>query len=194
MQPPLPRFIGICGNPKAGKSLVQAILGSELGYTAIDDGFVLREFAVEKLGLTWDDVITQEGKLRSTEILGKEWNHRDLLGTFGKQLEDMFGEHIMPYLAMRNCDPVKHYTFGSVRKTQGEFIRSKGGVMIEVLNPLAPPSGYAFDWYDPASIDITIENDGLQRFNGDAKNAYLDLEKKVIAAMTQIQAGASTSC
>lgn len=181
--PPLPRFIGICGNPKAGKSLVQEILSNQFGYTSVDDGFVLREFAVKKLGLSWDDVITQEGKLRSTQILGKDWNHRDLLGTFGKQLEDMFGEHIMPFLAMRGCNPAKHYTFGSVRKTQGHFIRDHGGIVIEVANPLAPPSGYDFDLFDQSAVTITIQNDGLQRFNGDTKNAYLDLEAKVIAAI-----------
>ena len=100
-----PRFIALCGNPKSGKSLAQEILSQDLNYLPIDDGHVLREFAVNKLGLSWDDVTTQEGKKRHTEILGKDWEHRILLGDFGKVLEDMFGEHIMPFIATRNLYP-----------------------------------------------------------------------------------------
>lgn len=178
-----PRLIALCGNPKSGKSLVQEIIGNHYGHAAVDDGYTLREFAVEKLGLSWDDVITQEGKARSTNILGRDWVNRDLLGEFGNRLEDMFGEHIMPLLALKGCSEDQRYTFGSVRKTQGRFYREHGGVVIEIANPLASPSGYAFDMYDREAVDITIVNDGQQRFAGDDKAAYRDLEAKVIAAI-----------
>jgi hypothetical protein len=174
----LPRFIALCGHPKAGKSLVQEILREHYDVEPVDDGAVLREFAVKQLGLTWDDVRTQEGKLRHTSILDKHWQHRDLLGTLGKQLEDMFGEHIMPYIAARRCAPHTHYSFGSVRKTQGHFFKQEGGVVIGVRNPLAQASGYDFDQFDESIIDYWINNDALALgLTGEA--AVADLTMKV---------------
>ena len=159
-----PRFVALCGNPKSGKSLAQEILQKDLNYLPIDDGHVLREFAVKYLGLSWDDVQTQEGKKRITSILGKDWENRILLGEFGNRLEEMFGEHIMPFIATRNLYPNARYSFGSVRKTQGHFFRQHGGIVIEIMNPMAPPSGNAFDQYDISAITRTVVNDGMQKY------------------------------
>lgn len=155
-----PRLIGLCGHPKSGKSEVQRILAEEYGIIPVDDGFVLRKFAVDNLGLTWDDVMTQEGKANYTRILGRDWQNRDILGTLGKKLEDMFGEHIMPMIAVNACDPDGFYSFGSVRKTQGHYYNQRGGVVIEVIRPGALPSGYDFDKYDQSAVKRTILNDG----------------------------------
>lgn len=174
---PLPRFIGLCGNPKAGKSLVQEILQERYGYTPVDDGHVLREFAVEKLGLSWDDVQTQAGKAGYTEILGKNWQNRDILGTLGAQLEDMFGEHIMPFIATRNLANNGRFSFGSVRKSQGQFYRDQGGLVVEVQNPLAKDSPYAFDRFDRSYVDAVIVNDALTRM--DPEMARFDLVAKI---------------
>lgn len=181
----LPRFIALCGNPKSGKSEVQKILHRHFGYEPVDDGHVLRQFAVEKLGLSWDDVQTQEGKARFTEILGKTWQNRDILGTLGNQLEDMFGEQIMPFIATRSTQPGGLYSFGSVRKTQGHFFKQHGGIVIEVCNPLAGPSPFAFDKFDASAVDHKIYNDAL--FRGLEKEvALIDLEEKVISAVNQL--------
>lgn len=164
-----PKLIALCGNPKAGKSEVQRILHQKFGIVPIDDGEVLREFAINYLNLYPEDVYTQEGKMRSTEILGVDWNHRKLLGDFGAVLEGMFGEHIMPFIATRNLASSRMYSFGSVRKTQGEFYKNNNGVVIEVTRPGAEPSGYSFDTYDRSLIDLYINNDG----------DLVDLERKV---------------
>lgn len=182
-RPALPKYIGLCGDPGAGKTEAQKILQEEFDYRPVDDGHVLREFAVEKLGLSWDDVQTQDGKKRFTEILGKKWQNRDILGTLGKQLEDMFGEEIMPFIATRNINSKLRYCFGSVRKTQGHFFRREGGLVIQIANPDASPSPYDFDWFDPTAVDIIINNDGLSRFDGDVVSAREDLRDKLIAAL-----------
>ncbi|RWI35403.1 hypothetical protein [Mesorhizobium sp.] len=181
----LPAYIGLCGNPKSGKSEAQKILHELYGYEPVDDGHVLREFAVNKLGLSWDDVQTQAGKARYTEILGKNWQNRDILGTLGKQLEDMFGEQIMPFIATRGLDPAKRYSFGSVRKTQGHFFKEAGGVVIQIMNPIAPPSPYAFDNFDYKAVDYTIHNDGLAR-HLPVEEARADLKAKIVGVMSQI--------
>lgn len=180
-----PRFIAFCGNPKSGKSTAQEILSKDRNYLPIDDGFVLREFAVNKLGLSWDDVQTQEGKKRTTSILGKDWEHRILLGEFGKVLEDLFGEHIMPFIATRNLYPNARYSFGSVRKTQGHFFRQNGGIVIEIINPMAPPSGNAFDQYDTTAVDRTVINDGLLKFD-DPDRARAHFRADLLAAVDAI--------
>lgn len=180
----LPRLVGICGNPESGKSLVQLMMNQMFGYQMIDDGEVLRKFMMENFDLNWEDVYTKEGKAKFTDVLGKSWQNRDMLGTLGKHLEDMFGEHIMPYLATKNL-PVNdsdRFSLGSVRKTQGQFLLDRGGVVLEIVNPDAPPSGFDFDVYDKSVITVSILNDGLSR--GLSNEAALsDLEEKVMMAI-----------
>jgi hypothetical protein len=156
-----PRFVALCGNPKSGKSLAQEILQETFGYIPVDDGFPMREFAVNNLGLTWDDVRTQEGKARYTNILGRDWQHREILGILGNHFEDMFGADIMPLMAVNRCDPDKLYSFGSVRREQGKFYKDRGGIVIEIVNPDAKPSSYEFDRYNPDICDSRIYNDYL---------------------------------
>ncbi|WP_143062006.1 hypothetical protein [Faunimonas pinastri] len=174
----LPRLIGICGNPRSGKSEAQRILKEQYGVQPVDDGFALRHFAVRHLGLSWEDVQTQEGKARYTDILGGTWQNREILGELGNKLEGMFGEHIMPFMATRGLPAEGSFSFGSVRKLQGEFFRAQGGVVIEISNPLAPPSPYDFDWYSREAVNFTIENDALAR-GLPAEEARLDLAAKI---------------
>jgi hypothetical protein len=182
---PLPRLIALCGHPKSGKSEAQIILQKTLGYQPVDDGEALRAFAINQLGLSITDVYTQEGKSRYTEILDKSWQNRDILGTLGKQLEDMFGEHIMPWMAMRKLDPTKRYSFGSVRKNQGIFFKRHGGIVMEIKNPDAKSSRYEFDKYNTSIIDIEILNDALN--NGlPVEEAREDLQSKIITALNYL--------
>lgn len=178
----LPHLIGLCGHPKAGKSEVQRLLQELFEVAPVDDGLALRSFSVAHLGLTWDDVATQAGKQRNTKILDRDWQNREILGELGKKLEDLFGDHVMPFMATRNLDPSKSYSFGSVRKTQGQFYRKQGGVIIGVRNPQAEPSPYAFDKFDEELVDYWIENDAQARGMSDSE-AMADLEGKVLVAI-----------
>lgn len=177
-----PRFIALCGNPKAGKSLAQEILSKEYNYLPVDDGHVLRDFAVRNLGMTWDQVSSQAGKNEKIDILGKEWERRKLLGGLGNHLEDMFGDHIMPYIATRNLYPNARYSFGSVRKTQGHFYRGIGGAVIEIMNPQAPETGNDFDRYDLTAVHRTVINDGQLKFD-DPEEAKAYFRAKLMAAV-----------
>lgn len=189
----LPRFIGICGNPKSGKSLVQDILLENYGVQPVDDGFILRDIAMRHFGASHEDVHTQEGKaklaywpdgspiLDDREIAGSEKEHmtwRQVLGRVGEQLELLIGPYVMPMTA---CAPLKGpgpFSFGSVRKTQGNYFKQRGGLIICINNPLAKPTGNAFDVFDESLVDVWIENDalalGLTPFL-----ARKDLEQKV---------------
>jgi len=153
-------IIALCGNPTAGKSEVQRILHEKFGYNPIDDGMVLRRFCVENLGLSWDDVMSQEGKKRSTEILGRVWGNRELLGELGKALEGMFGEHILPHIAHLHIKPGARSCFGSVRKTQGHYFRNLGGLVIGVRRPGVGPSQYDFDQFDHSAVHVWLDNNG----------------------------------
>ena len=176
----IPRFVALCGNPKSGKSLVQEILLNNYGVQPIDDGGPLREFAVNNLGLTWDQVRTQEGKLEMVEILGKSWQVRKILGELGNVLEAMFGKHIMGYMAVARCSgTIGSFSFGSVRRDQGKYYKAAGdAVVIGIRNPLALPTGNEFDTFDESTVDVWIENDALAKgmtpFEG-----RKDLEKKI---------------
>ncbi|QYO75665.1 hypothetical protein [Devosia salina] len=123
----MPRLIGICGNPGAGKSEVQRILRAPHGYEAADDGWPLRDFAIRHFGLTMEDVSTQFGKARWTSVTGARIQNRDILGRIGNALESAFGDHILPWLAVQSLDPDARYSFGSVRRDQGKVYKSLGG-------------------------------------------------------------------
>jgi hypothetical protein len=157
------RYIALCGNPKSGKSTVQKILHDRYGVLPVDDGLCLRDFAMRHLGLTLLDVSTQEGKTRHTNILGKSWENRKILGEFGAALENLFGEHIMPWVATRGLNGNGVYSFGSVRKTQGHFFKEQFGreaVIVEVMRKGVGPTGNAFDAYDRSMVDMVIDNSG----------------------------------
>lgn len=182
---PLPRFIALCGNPKSGKSLVQEILHKTYGVKPVDDGWPLREFAINNLGLDYEQVTTQEGKKEWITILGRTWQVREILGELGNRLEAMFGAHIMPFMAVASCGKRtgQHFSFGSVRRDQGLFYKSlDSALVIGIENPLAGPSPYEFDQFDRSTVDVWINNDALAR-GMSPELAREDLEMKVWAAL-----------
>jgi hypothetical protein len=175
----LPRFIALVANPKAGKSLVQEILQANYGVRPIDSGLPLREIAMTHYGLSREQVFTQEGKLQTVNILGKDWQVRKLLGELGNRFEEMHGDWATPWMNTRSIPANDEGPFcdASCRKTQGLFYKSLGGVVIGIRNPMAPESPYAFDKVREDIPDFWIENDALLTM--DHFHARKDLEKKV---------------
>jgi hypothetical protein len=192
----LPRFIALCGKPKAGKSLVQEILRDKFGVTIVDDGAILREFAMQYLGATRDMVYTQEGKVSLAfwpngdpmldDRTGEHMTWRRVLGLLGNQLEAMFGKHVMPMTACaRIANQAGPFSFGSVRRDQGTFYQRQGGVIVEIDNPAAVPTGNEFDEYDKSIVDHVILNDAMLTMGHPA--ALRDLEQKVDQLVEKIQ-------
>ena len=155
----IPHLIAICGYPGSGKTEVQNIL-AEIDVLPVDDGAPVRDFAMRHLGLTRDQTHTQEGKAENSDIAGVYWNNRTILGELANRLEEMFGPHIMPYMATRTLFECNSYSFGSVRRDQGWFYKSQGGIVIGVRRPGVGPSGNEFDEFDFESVDFWIDNDG----------------------------------
>ena len=156
MRPP---FIALCGYPKCGKSTVQNIL-SEFGFIPVDDGRVLRDIGKMMFGLGEDQVSTQEGKAGYVDLFGKQWQVRDILGTLGNILERTFGEYAVPAATIRNaCSPSLSYSFGSVRKNQGLYYKSLGGIVIQI-DRKGCHSDYDFDQWNKEAVDFVIDNNG----------------------------------
>ena len=79
-----PKIIGICGYPTHGKSTAQRFL-EILGVEARDDAEILRSRVMEEFGLSYEDVTTQEGKLKVVSGIGyKQMTVRQLLGDYGQ--------------------------------------------------------------------------------------------------------------
>jgi len=156
----LPKYIALCGLPGSGKSTVQEILRVNHGVYPVDDGFPLRDICVRYLGLSTQQVCSQEGKKEFVELLDKNWQVRGILGEMGNRFEAMFGEHIIPFMVINTLIGEGPYSFGSVRKSQGWFYKKLGGIVLEVRRPGIPPSPYLFDKFDAAAVDHVIENDG----------------------------------
>lgn len=165
----LPRYIALCGHPTSGKSEVQKILRANFDVRPVDDGFALRDYAMRHMGATQEQVFTQEGKKSLAYIGGEpvidlrtgehlQWRH--VLGRIGNQLEDLFGNQHLPQSAMLDADRQGpgSYSFGSVRKDQGQAYKKRGGLIVGVIAPWAPGTGNDFDKFDATLVDIWINN------------------------------------
>jgi hypothetical protein len=163
-----PKIIGIVGFPTHGKSTAQRFL-ELLGVEARDDGDILRMACMERFNLTWEDVSTQEGKLKIVPGLdGQPTTVRKLLGDYGKVLEARDGKNIIAELAVMKlladrdaAGSSQPASFGSVRKSQPSTYKAAGGLIIEILDPRKPVAPlYDFDEFDRDDVDVTVMNDG----------------------------------
>lgn len=192
----LPRYIAFCGIPKSGKSTAQKIMQETYNVAPIDDGAILREFAIKNLGATHDQVHTQEGKVSLAfwpngdpmidDRNGEHMTWRRVLGLLGNQLEAMFGKYVMPMIACARLQGHPGpFSFGSVRRDQGQYYLNNGGIIVEIVNPLAVPTGNEFDEYEPSIATYSIPNDGLARGLAPAA-ALQDLEEKIHAIVLDV--------
>lgn len=162
-----PPIIALCGYPKVGKSTVQKILADLYDVVPLDDGLPLREIAVSYLGLTHEQVATQEGKAETVDINGTPWIVRDVLGQIGNAFEEKFGGDVIPLMAVNrfgldrtgSIERRQSVSFASVRRQQGWFWRRRGALVIEVRRPGAE-MGAEFNAYDPVAAHCAILNDG----------------------------------
>lgn len=162
-----PPIIAICGYPKAGKSTVQKILADLYDVVPLDDGLPLREIAMSYLGLTHEQVTTQEGKAETVMLNGTPWIVRDVLGQIGNAMEEKFGGNVIPLMAVNrfgldrtgSIERRQSVSFASVRRQQGWFWRKRGALVIEVRRPGAE-MGAEFNAYDPHAAHYTIVNMG----------------------------------
>jgi hypothetical protein len=162
----MPPFIALCGWPKAGKTTIQRLLQKRWGYLPQDDGRVLREAAKILYGLTDWHVSTQEGKASKIVVCGRETTVRFALGNLGDLLEAQWGTQFIPEATLRDClapwggdvSKAPRMSFGSVRKDQGITYRRHGGIVVAVRRPGIPEPENAFDRFDPAYVDVWIDN------------------------------------
>lgn len=171
------KIIALCGHPQHGKSTVQSFLEQDFGVTPVDDGFLIRQEAMKRHGFTWEDVSTQEGKLRQVTLDGETVTIRKILGDIGKEHEDTDPNH-WPKMAVASCS-VEDFpiSLGSVRRNQNVYLRSIGALVIEIVNPRLAESPYDFDQYNRDAVHCTIINDGtlddLRRKTAEAVTHYL---------------------
>ncbi len=180
----LPRLIALCGNPKSGKSTAQSLLANMFNYMPVDDGKPLREIAQKYLGLTYNQVYTQDGKLETVRLNGRDWTCREVLGEIGNAFEEKFGGDIIPIMSFNLMEPGQRYVLGSVRREQGLYWARKGAMVIEMINPDAAPSPYEFDRYSTEPVYCQIINDGLSR-GLSALEATRDLREKLKAVISR---------
>jgi hypothetical protein len=153
------RLIALCGRPGSGKSEVARILAEEFGYQIADDGLPLRKIAMDHLGLLPHQVFTQEGKLETVTLNGREWTCREILGEIGNAFEEKFGGDIIPLMTHMGQDSRQRYVMGSVRREQGRYWASKGALVVEVWNNFVEDSPFEFDRYNRAHVHQVIRND-----------------------------------
>lgn len=181
------RHVALCGNPKCGKTTIAEMLIDEFGGgVIIDDGEPLRKALPILTSIPEEWCYTQEGKARTFELAGTEDQVRKGLGELGDWLEARYGEEVLAHLAMmnaaRNHPDALFYIYPSVRKTQGRAYKRAGGVVIEIDNPTAPPSGNKFDLYDRSVIDFTIHNDPSEMTLGELRE-YVQRIPNLIASL-----------
>lgn len=154
------------------------MMTKQFGHKIVDTGLPLRQIAMQHLGLTKKQVFTQEGKASYVSLCGQKIQVRDILGRLGEQFERSFGDHITPYMTHMKHGTESFIVDPSCRRNQGLFWKNLGGIIIEIRNPDAPPSPYAFDSYDQSLVDFHIDNDGLSK-GMTRLEALLDLSNKI---------------
>lgn len=157
---PTVKIIGICGHPQHGKSTAQCFL-EPLGVQPVDDSEPLRRLTMERYGLTWDDVSTQQGKAKQVfrPEHGDHVSVRRALGDLGKEYEAEHGPNYWMERAISSIDGSSPVSFGSVRMGQAHAIRAAGGFVIAIYDPRRPLSGFDFDQFDREAVDVWIHND-----------------------------------
>lgn len=177
-----PRYIALCGWPTAGKDEVAASLNNHFGAVIIDDGLCLRKAVPHLFGCEPDDPFTHKGKSKVYDTIDGPHDVRWMLGELGTALEDRFGDGFMPHNAMKHADDIRKTTrqqvfvFPSVRKTQPQYYKNKGGFVVEVQRPTAIDSGNDFDRWDQSVVDMTIHNDStLEALDRAVHNVFWDL-------------------
>lgn len=187
----LPPLIALVGHPKSGKSTASELLGRHWSFTIVDDGYPLRDFVSTHYGATAAQVYTQEGKAQLAywtsgtpvrDRAGKHLTWREVLGRVGNQIEALHGDDILARMAIEKVDGCDPCVFASVRRTQGRLYRHFGGIVVQIDNPLAGPSGNDFDLWDEQAVDYCLLNDGLAR-GLCAADAALDLQAKLAAIL-----------
>ena len=192
----LPTFIALCGNPKSGKSTAAEILEENFGVLPVDDGLWIRKYVMENLGATSEQVYTQAGKASLAyykngdpvidDRTGEHMTWRLVLGRVGKQAEALFGKDFTPRVGVQNLwtGNGESYSIGSCRMSQGAFYKAQGGIVVEIHNPQAQPTGNDFDTYDEGLVDYIIINDGLARGLSPVE-ARMDLAHKLGAMLVE---------
>jgi hypothetical protein len=157
------KFVALCGNPKSGKSTVARMLEDEFGGVLVDDGLILRKAVPILFGIPEDEPFTQEGKVKVYDVCGREESVRQMLGELGNYLEERYSPDFMPTrslaIARRDNAHAPFSIFGSCRREQGRCYKRNGGIVIEVDNPLAAPSGNIWDEWDRSCVDFRLHND-----------------------------------
>lgn len=154
--------VALVGNPKCGKSTIAEMMAEEFGGVVIDDGEILRKAIPILTGIPQEWCYTQEGKVQTVRVGERDEIVRQALGELGNWMEGRYGTHIMPLRAMelsseRHPD-APFYIYPSCRKDQGWAYRKQGGLVIEIANPRAKPTGNAFDLWDEDCVDMVLYN------------------------------------
>lgn len=151
------RHVAFTGAPGVGKDTAADYLARRYNAVRVDDGRHLREIAKLLFGLGEEEVSTHAGKARMTVVCGKTWENRKILGEIGNKLEELFGQHVIPECAVRAfADPDRLNVYSSVRKTQGDYYRAHGGIVIEIAREgYIATNGFDFTY---AEADYRILN------------------------------------
>jgi len=156
----MPRYIALCGYPKAGKSEVQKIISERYGFLAIDDSKPLRDAVKILYNLTDWHVTTQEGKATVIKAGDERMTVRKALGDLGKYLEAKDPYHL-PRLAIATASaahPGADFVFASVRRDQPLFFRQTGEALVIEVTRAGTSALNDFDDYDRSCLDFSIDN------------------------------------
>ncbi len=153
-------IIALCGYPDCGKSTLQDYLAKKYGFEPYDDAIGIRQEAMKRHNLTWDDVSTQAGKAKNIETPQGTRQVRDLLADIGNEMIGHHGSQWKPEqaLAAAKAAGKARVCFASVRLDEAKAYRAAGGVVLEVVRPGCAPLSSA-DEYDRKLVDATIMND-----------------------------------
>lgn len=147
-------IIGLCGKPHSGKSEVRKILEENWNFEVINTKIPLAQVSSIITGIDETKFLTTHVKERTF----RSHKLRDIMGTIGNTIEDLFGENYLLERALNNIKINKYnYVIDALRKNQ---YTGFNGWIVEVCSEKGKEIIYDYDKFNPHSIDYVVKNDG----------------------------------
>lgn len=124
-------IIAIGFRKQSGKDTVANMLLESYGYSKVGISYRLKKFAVESLGLTWEDAETESGKARYNSLF--QCTNRELLQKIGHGFRKSFGEDIWLRMLKERLSQAGNLVIPDLRyRNEFDFIHSLGGKCVRI--------------------------------------------------------------
>ena len=191
------RLIGLIGKAGSGKDT----FAKELGWESVAYADALKQFCIDYLGCTHDDIYTQEGKMRDNP----EWGmtNREILQRVGTEAmrcgfhKDVWVK-ILKRRVQKLLDEGKKVVVTDCRfENECQMVEDLGGILIEITRDGEQGNLTASEKQHPSEqtidrrfVTFTVENNGtVEEMMLDFTKKFADFSEKILPIQNSLEKG-----